>query len=115
MKASESVQREGLVSTNQGTLRRTYAEDDIPRNASKASCSVPAKEHLGYLVDRRQIDIGVRTARLLEIISMGVCLCRRARNPLWFLQVLTGKLAHSLQIKRVLWSFLQDFFFPNLW
>ena len=27
-----------------------------------------------------------------------------------FLQVLTGKLAHSMQIKRVLWSYLQDFF-----
>ena len=59
-------------------------------------------EHVGYLFDGDNGDIGVRSARLLEIVSIGLLMLIRQSNPLLIYQVFTGKLAHSLQVRRPL-------------
>jgi hypothetical protein len=110
LQRNELLGRLGLPSRSQSVVRDVYAGRGIPRNAPKSTVSSLTDEHVGYLFDGDNGDIGVRTARLLEIVSVGLLMLIRQSNPLLIYQVFTGKLAHSLQVRRPLWSFLQVFF-----
>ena len=94
----------GAVSGSQSVVRDVYVERSIPRNVPKSTVSSLTDEHVGYLFDGDHGDIGVRPARLLEIASIGLLMLLRQANPLLIYQVFTGKLAHSPQVRRPLWS-----------
>ena len=66
-------------------------------------------EHVGYFLDGQSGWMGLATSRLLEIVSLGLHLVRMGRCPLLFLQVFACKVAHALQMRRPLWSFLFHF------
>ena len=69
--------RLGAVSASQSVVRDVYAARGIPRNLPKSTASSLAEEHVGYLFDGDQGDIGVRHARLLEVVSIGLLLLLR--------------------------------------
>ena len=58
--------QDGLVSTNQGTLRLCYSTADVLRNLDKAHTSAREIEHLGYWLEGTDGWYGVGTERHLE-------------------------------------------------
>ena len=110
LRRQELLMSLGHVSAHQASVRATYNADNIPRNASKATTGALCDEHVGYLFDGDRGDISLRQGRLLELISIGLQLLGASTNALVLYQLFTGKLAHALQVKRSLWSFLLAFF-----
>ena len=97
---------EGMQGDHQGRLRITYGSRSIPRNVDKGHSSIIEVERLGYELDGVSGWYGISVMRALEICGITLYVEARVTVPLLILQILTGKIAHAIQLRRPLFSWL---------
>ena len=95
--------REGLPSARQLALRGNYDANKVPRGVDKAAESQAENKHLGCLLDGQTGVMRVAGERSLEIVSIILFVLSHPVLAILHLQVLGGKLAHVLQLRRPLW------------
>ena len=104
--AEESI---GELSERQATLRHHYVLSDVPRGEEKAVQSQPVNPHLGYQMEGRTTAIRISGLRALEVCSIAFFVLDQWMVALLHLQILAGKLAHMLQLRRPMWCWLHAF------
>jgi len=97
---------EGMQGDHQGRLRITYGSRSIPRNVEKGHSSIIEVERLGYELDGVSGWYGISVTRALEICGITLYVEARITVSLLILQILTGKVAHAIQLRRPLFSWL---------
>ena len=100
----DSGRHEGQPGEHQVVLRQHYGLNDIPRNEEKSLEGQVHAEHFGYLFDGMTAGLRISGKRALELLSIGLFILNGDLTFLLVLQVFAGKMAHTLQLRRPLWS-----------